>query len=404
MKHAIRYITLVLAAALLLAGCSKKNIIPDSDLEKITKEMFVVNAYAANQQLNTDSLDIYTPILNRYGYTHEDFFNTLANFQKRKSARVSDVVEAAIASLEGLSSGYELKLRNLAFVDSVAKADCSREVLFVERIKVRSFKDTARLRLSLPIADEGEYIVSYRYEIDTLDKNRRLQTSHSVYDADGVRNHLIRNNLQSDKRTGYRTTITPKKGSSEYRLLLADYAHREEEPHITFDSIRIVYLPSSEVALARMDSLLRFRPGIIFNDSIRARGYLDARIPMLPHDTIYLAVDSIDLALADALRAEADSLTERADESTKKAAQLRKESDRLRTAAERKWFRNDSLRQVAHLVNVAKADSLDRVAATEVAESDNLLNLRAIRTAKADSLDRVVLGYERTAEVETNKQ
>ena len=37
MKHAIRYITLVLAAALLLAGCSKKNIIPDSDLEKITK-------------------------------------------------------------------------------------------------------------------------------------------------------------------------------------------------------------------------------------------------------------------------------------------------------------------------------------------------------------------------------
>ena len=125
MKHAIRYITLVLAAALLLAGCSKKNIIPDSDLEKITKEMFVVNAYAANQQLNTDSLDIYTPILKRYGYTHEDFFNTLANFQKRKSARVSDVVEAAIASLEGLSSGYELKLRNLAFVDSVAKADCS---------------------------------------------------------------------------------------------------------------------------------------------------------------------------------------------------------------------------------------------------------------------------------------
>ena len=93
MKHVFRYIALLATVALVAVGCSKSKIIPDRELENITREMFLVNAYAKAQRVDTDSLDIYTPILNKYGYTQEDFFNTLANFQKRKSARLSDVVE-----------------------------------------------------------------------------------------------------------------------------------------------------------------------------------------------------------------------------------------------------------------------------------------------------------------------
>lgn len=383
----------MILAALCLggAGCSRKTIIPDSDLERIAREMFLVNAYANAERMKTDSLDIYTPILERYGYTQNDFFNTLANFQKRKSARLGDVIEASIASLESLAEGYEQKLRNLRYVDSLAKAQCSQEVLWMEHIAVNRLKDTTKLQLSLPIHDRGEYIVSYHYYIDTLDKNTRLQSTHEVYDKEGARIYYNRNNLTHDDSLRYTTTIKPKTGAVEYRLTLADYTRREEEPHITFDSIRIVYLPPSEVALAKMDSTLHFRPMIYFNDSIRVRGYLDAVPPMLPHDTVWLRIDSVDMAHAESLRGCADSLVGEGVKLREEVEKLLQKSDKLRTAAAKKWYRNDSLRQVAHLRNVAEADSLVLLGDSLTLRAELLDSLAMDKRAVADSID-VVLG------------
>ena len=79
MKHVVKYILTLVVGIFVLVGCSDKRIISDSDLEKITEEMFLVNAYASAHSINTDSLDIYTPILQKYGYTQEDFFNTPAS-------------------------------------------------------------------------------------------------------------------------------------------------------------------------------------------------------------------------------------------------------------------------------------------------------------------------------------
>lgn len=394
MKHAINRVLLVVILATLClggVGCSRKTIIPDSDLERIAREMFLVNAYANAERMKTDSLDIYTPILERYGYTQNDFFNTLANFQKRKSARLGDVIEASIASLESLAEGYEQKLRNLRYVDSLAKAQCSQEVLWMEHIAVNRLKDTTKLQLSLPIHDRGEYIVSYHYYIDTLDKNTRLQSTHEVYDKEGARIYYHRNNLTHDDSLRYTTTIKPKTGAVEYRLTLADYTRREDEPHIVFDSVRIVYLPPSEVALAKMDSTLHFRPMLLFNDSIRVRGYLDAVPPMLPHDTVWLRIDSVDMAHAESLRGCADSLVGEGVKLREEVEKLLKKSDKLRTAAAKKWYRNDSLRQVAHLRNVAQADSLVLLGDSLTLRAELLDSLAMDKRAVADSID-VVLG------------
>lgn len=396
MKHIINRVVFVAVVAMFClggVGCSRKTIIPDSDLERIAREMFLVNAYANAEKMNTDSLDIYTPILERYGYTQNDFFNTLANFQKRKSARLGDVIEASITSLESLAEGYEQKLRNLRYVDSLAKAQCSQEVLWVEHIAVNRLKDTTKLQLSLPIHDRGEYVVSYHYYIDTLDKNLRLQSNHEIYNEDGARIYYNRNTLTHDDSLRYTTTIKPKEGAVEYRLTLADYTRREDEPHIVFDSVRIVYLPPSEVALAKMDSTLHFRPMLLFNDSIRVRGYLDALPPMLPHDTVWLRIDSIDIARAESLRSCADSLVGEGKKLREEVEKLLQKSDKLRTAADKKWYRNDSLRQVAHLRNVADADSLVLVGDSLTLRAEWLDGEAEGKRATADSID-LVLGVE----------
>lgn len=392
MKHAIVKIFVVVCGVVAMASCSRTTIIPDKDLERITREMFLVNAYANSEKVKTDSLDIYTPILERYGYTQDDFFNTLANFQKRKSARLGDVIESAIASLERLADGYEQKLRDLKYIDSLAKAQCREEVFFVDKIVARKFRDTTKLQLSIPIHDSGEYILSYYYYIDSLDKNTRLQSNLEIYTKEGIRTYLSRPNLTREDTIFYSTTLRPKKGAEELRLTLADYTRREDAPHIRFDSIRVIYLPSSEVALAHMDSVLSFRPMLLFNDSIRVRGYFDAKPPRVAHDTLWLRIDSLDIARAEGLRLGADSLDGEGEKLTKEVERLLSRGKKLREKAAKGKFRNDSLRQVAHLRNVAEADSLATVAdslrgAVEVLRGEAL----GLRTT-ADSIDIVLWG------------
>lgn len=403
MKHVFSKIVLFVVAALLLGGCSKRNIIPDDDLQRITREMFLANAYVDHEKIGADSLDIYTPILERYGYTDDDFFNTLASFSKRKSARLSHIIEGAISSLEGLSEGYTRKLRNLDYIDSLARAECSREVLFVEKVRVRRMKDTTRLHITLPVRDEGEYRVSFNYVIDTLDKNVRLQTDHGLYNSEGQRTFVNRATLKREERFSAAMVIKPKRGDTEYHLTLADYAHREEEPHITFDSIRIIYLPPSHEALARMDSLMKFRPALIFNDSIRVRGYLDAKAPMLPHDTVWLRVDSLDLARVARLHAVADSLNKEGATLTEQSQKLITRSEKLTTEAEKKWFRNDSLRQVAHEKNLVKAKELLRESDSLIAERDLLLLRAESECLVADSIELVLWGEVKTTRKESEK-
>ena len=403
MKHAIVKIFVVVCGVVAMASCSRTTIIPDKDLERITREMFLVNAYANSEKVKTDSLDIYTPILERYGYTQDDFFNTLANFQKRKSARLGDVIEAAIASLERLADGYEQKLRDLKYIDSLAKAQCREEVFFVDKIVARKFRDTTKLQLTIPIHDSGEYILSYYYYIDSLDKNTRLQSNLEIYTKEGIRTYLSRPNLTREDTIFYSTTLRPKKGAEELRLTLADYTRREDAPHIRFDSIRVIYLPSSEVALAHMDSVLSFRPMLLFNDSIRVRGYFDAKPPRVAHDTLWLRIDSLDMVRAEGLRLGADSLDGEGEKLTKEVERLLSRGEKLREKAAKGKFRNDSLRQVAHLRNVAEADSLATVAdslrgAVEVLRGEAL----GLRTT-ADSID-IVLWGEVTAPHKSEKQ
>ena len=99
MKRTLR--TSLLATLMLLgAACSRHTVIPDEELAMIFRDAYLANAYISDQRVSTDSLRIYEPIFARYGYTTEDVHYTIGNFSKRKSARLSDVVERAIDLLE----------------------------------------------------------------------------------------------------------------------------------------------------------------------------------------------------------------------------------------------------------------------------------------------------------------
>lgn len=380
MKHVIRYILCLVAGVVTLVGCSEKHTIPDSDLEKITEEMFLVNAYATTHKINTDSLDIYTPILQKYGYTQDDFFNTLANFQTRKSARFSDIIENTVGSLDAMSKGYLARLKMNRHIDSLVKAECQQELLFIDTLRVTRMKDTTKLKFSIPIRSEGEILVSYNYTIDTLDKNLRLQSNHEQRNAEGGRLHVMRNNLSGGgKQKDYKSSFVIKEGATTYELSLADYTRREEEPHIAFGSVRVVYLPTREEALQRMDSLVRIYPFDPEIDTLFRRSHFIGKTPLLPTDTVWMENDSITFATIGRYRTEADSLM-------KEAAKVRTERDEFA-------LKNTERRSVTAS---QKMNSLrDQI--------DSLEECAAISRGVADSLEQVLFG-EPTTKITTTTE
>ena len=153
-------------------SCARHTIIPDSELALIFRDAFLANAYISNENIRTDSLRIYEPIFARYGYTTEDVYYTIGNFSKRKSARLGDVVERAIDLLEAEGKVYNREVAILDTIDNVAQRTFTHTVYADSLIRVSSLRDTARLSFTFDVVP-GEYTVSLKYLIDSLDRNTR---------------------------------------------------------------------------------------------------------------------------------------------------------------------------------------------------------------------------------------
>ena len=171
-----RLLLLALAvAALVSGGCKRHTIISDEELALIFHDAFLANSLLQNRDAKRDSLLVYEPIFERYGYTTEDVRYTIGNFSKRKSARLGDVVEMAIARLEAEGELLNRAVAALDTVNSVAQRTTRRVIRRDSSIRATSLRDTARLRIVLDSVRPGEYRIVTRYEVDSLDQNQNLR-------------------------------------------------------------------------------------------------------------------------------------------------------------------------------------------------------------------------------------
>ena len=170
MKRLIRLFCLI-AAATALGSCARDKVIPDEELARIFRDAYLINAYVSDRGVKLDSLELYEPVFSRYGYTAEDVRYTIGNFSRRKSAKLSDVVERSIRLLEEESAYYKYEVSVLDTINNVARRRFTRTVYSDSLIRATRIKDTARLRIRIPDIRPGEYRVSFDYLIDSLDEN-----------------------------------------------------------------------------------------------------------------------------------------------------------------------------------------------------------------------------------------
>lgn len=252
MKRRGVYVILLVVVIFSLGSCNRKKTIPDDTLSDIFRDMFIVNAYAGQKNMDWDSINIYEPILNDYGYDTDDFIHTVGGFSRRKSTRLSDIVDVAIKKLDDVSASLAFRARTLDRIDSIAY-EMTKEVIYRDSlIQIRSKADSAKMEVTLP-AKYGRYEIVYYYYLDSTDMNRNVSNRHFIRDSTNrsVANSTAR--FRQKERHKHTSTLEAPANAMELVLTFGNYPRQELKPmHADIDSLVITYYPPIEEALERL--------------------------------------------------------------------------------------------------------------------------------------------------------
>ncbi len=150
-------------------GCGQRRELSDKELAQVFHDAFLTNAYTTGRSLRLDSLRLYEPIFNHYGYTTEDVQYTIGSFSRRKSARLSDVVEEAIRMLEREGEKLDYEVAILDTVNQIAYRRTIKTIYQDSLIEMRDFRDTTKMLITIENPKAGEYTINFDYLIDKLD-------------------------------------------------------------------------------------------------------------------------------------------------------------------------------------------------------------------------------------------
>lgn len=240
----------VVAIATLLGSvaCSVPRVIPDNILIDIFHDAYIANAYIDECNINSDSLYIYEPIFERYGYTMDDLQHTIMTFTERKSAMLSDLMHEVNSRIDAESKVENRKMIILDTIDNIAKRAYTRTIYSDTLIRVKHMRDTTKLRITISDLIPAEYSVSFDYLIDSLDENRnsRIEAYLLTYDTVQTLRHTMM--LSRYREASYSRKF---KADTVHRELYIDmFYHPETEesklPDITIKNFKVVRVLDTE--------------------------------------------------------------------------------------------------------------------------------------------------------------
>ncbi len=156
----------ILCISALCTSCSKQRSLSDRELAIVFRDAFLSNAYTSTNGINLDSLRLYEPIFEKYGYTTKDVQYTIGSFATRKSARLGDIVEHSIAMLELEGIILDREVAVLDTIDNIAQRRASYVIYSDSIIELLSWRDTSDIFIMLEDLSKGNYNIQFDYMVD----------------------------------------------------------------------------------------------------------------------------------------------------------------------------------------------------------------------------------------------
>lgn len=265
----------LLLAVIASVGCNKPRIIPDEVLSDIFRDAMLINAYYnVKSDQSPDSLNIYEPVFARYGYTAEDVQYTVDNISRRKNARLGDVAERMISSLDERMQYLNRESAKLDTIENVAFRRYTRALLGDTTIVAKTAADSTKLRLYLYNIHPGYYRFTSLYSLDSLDKSAGRRYRIYFEREDSTRREFSEGSLMRRAETQINQNHLLIDSEDDIARLVIDFYHFDDDmekkkrtvPKITIHDIRVDYTPPAEYCMKRMlDEQTQMR---IFSDTL----------------------------------------------------------------------------------------------------------------------------------------
>ncbi len=273
-------LSLLLFFAMIAPSCSRRATIPDNELAMIFRDAFLANAYVYNMKIDFDTLQVYQPIFDKYGYSAEDVAYTVGSFSNRKSARLSDVVEQSIKLLESQADDYSHETMILDSIEARALRYTTKDFYYNERVEFYSMRDTSKLEIILEDLTPGSYRITFDYLVDSLDNNVGSYRAMNWVVKPGTeeKRGLSSTFLRKGHDGSYVRTLELDTLTSKVVLLLADSYEAKRTPHVTFNDIRVSYTPPVDIAVDKL-----------FKDKLDIRIFTNDLFDLQPTDSLELS-------------------------------------------------------------------------------------------------------------------
>lgn len=174
-------------AIYLIVSCSGRDEIPPDIVEDIIEQTALTSATINNIISIRDSvknMDYYSPILDKYGYTIEDFEYTIERMVARKSRVLKQVLENAKSNLEiklevaeyiySMNRDFETRI-NALYIDTLYKLGSSY------KLTKNSYLDSTILYF--PLEGVGKYTLKIYYASKGLSKYRNYYINAQLQDS-----------------------------------------------------------------------------------------------------------------------------------------------------------------------------------------------------------------------------
>ena len=258
----MKRVLIITLTLLCMVSCARKKEIDDQTLAKIFSEAYISNAYLGINYFNIDSVQIYEPILERYGYTPEDLRYTIGNFSRRKSAQLGRVLKDAEEQIKVFADIYEKEVVILDTIKNVAVRSMQRVVCKDSLISVKKLADTSKLKLVVEPLQPGMYSIRYRYTCERekfkekgKSKDLSLRGAINIETNNGIHKNNYSYNLRDEENI--RRTITTDTASKRLVITFAktaDQSKKMKKPNVTVTDLVIEYTPEENLAI---DSLFK---------------------------------------------------------------------------------------------------------------------------------------------------
>lgn len=217
--------------ALTVLSCGRARVIPRGKLEDIYAEMFLTDQWLRDNQdvkKTADTLLVYEPIFNRYGYTTDDYLKTVEHYM-REPDKYAKILKKTAKKLEKKESEIQKAIKAIEHAEGLHLSPIHASDTLLRRFRPDSFY------LGRPSVRANRYfeIIFYDQDRDTLFEGPMLILKIDTVAVDSVAVDSLDVPVALPDTSGVQSKVIEEDGGKVIEVFEAPVRRRRPHPDTT---------------------------------------------------------------------------------------------------------------------------------------------------------------------------